>query len=141
MPLTKRRERFELIAAGNDATLREFAEWIGSEVGFDMVRGPELGMVMMGAADVVGGIHFNLGEVLVTQAEVEVAGERGWFMAMGRDYARALDGAKLDAAAEAGLEIWRKAEEALLADRAARERERRRQWKKILRTKVDFEVM
>ncbi len=137
--MSERARRFRLIADGSDPTLRELAQKLSGEDGFELVREPEVGMVMMRATDIVEGIPFNLGEVLVTQAEVEVGGKRGWFMVMGRNARRALDGAIIDAAAEASHPMWEEAEKALLADREAMARRRRREWGEIMKTKVDFE--
>ncbi len=139
--MSERAKRYELIASGSDATLRRLAERVASEAGFEVVRSPEVGMVMMRAVEQVEGIPFNLGEVLVTQAEVKVAGRLGWFMTMGRNLQRALDGAILDAAGEATLESWKEAERILAEEKEARDRDRRREWGRLLRTKVDFEVV
>ena len=65
---------------------------------FETVRAPEPGLVMARGRIGGGGAPFNLGEVTVTRAVVRIeSGEVGFGHVLGRDTARALLVAKLDA--------------------------------------------
>ena len=45
-----------------------------------VLAGPDVGMVMMQVHEPVAAERFHLGEVVVTSAEVDLAGARGWSM-------------------------------------------------------------
>ncbi len=64
--------------------------------------GPEVGLTMLDVREPVCGDRFYLGEVLVTRAEVELGGARGWAMRMGGDRVATLAAAVCDAEVEAG---------------------------------------
>lgn len=65
-----------------------------------VISGPEVGMVMMTVREPIARERFHLGEVLVTRAEVELDGHRGWSMRMGDDRLATLAAAVLDAEVE-----------------------------------------
>lgn len=88
--------------------------------------------------ETVDGEVFNLGEVLVTDCEVEVDGETGWGMVMGQDPERSILAAVLDAASRKG-DAGLKTELAALLD-SARE-SRRARWNAVGPTRVEFEEM
>lgn len=84
---------------------------------------------------------FNLGEVLVTPAEVELAGGRGFAMIPGKAERAALSGAIVDAAVATDHELMPDIVDAL-TDVAARQRDQRRQaWAESKHTTVAFETM
>jgi alpha-D-ribose 1-methylphosphonate 5-triphosphate synthase subunit PhnG len=84
---------------------------------------------------------FNLGEVLVTPAEVDLDGVLGFAMVPGKNERAALSGAIVDAAVAAGHETAPDIVEAL-ADVDARRREKRRlAWAESKHTTVDFQTM
>lgn len=60
------------------------------------IKQPETALVMMCAKDCFN-VDFCLGEVQVTEAEVEYCGKKGYAMVLGEDPARALAIASLDA--------------------------------------------
>ena len=70
-----------------------------------IISGPEVGLVMMQVREPVCDERFFLGEVLVTRAEVELGGVRGWSMRMGEDRVTTLAAAILDAEAAGGGEF------------------------------------
>jgi alpha-D-ribose 1-methylphosphonate 5-triphosphate synthase subunit PhnG len=101
-----RNRRFEAIAACDGERLASLAEQVlagGARPA--VLRGPAAGSVMMRARDPGRGGLFNLGEVTATEAEVEIAGERGYALVLGVEPRRALAGAIVDAAAEAMPEL------------------------------------
>ena len=66
--------------------------------GIDMVRGPEIGLVMIRGRTGGGGAPFNLGEASVTRASVRIAGGTiGHAMILGRDEDKARHAAGFDA--------------------------------------------
>lgn len=104
-----------------------------------VVSGPETGMVMMTVREPIARERFHLGEVLVTRAEVEVDGQRGWCMRLGDDRVAAIAAAILDAEVAADgrfatdvMELCRLTEE-LEADRDAAE------WDELGPTRVHFD--
>ena len=63
---------------------------------------PTVGMLMARAVDGARAETFNLGEVLVSEARVSIAGHQGWSMVMGANTEHALAAAIVDAGLEAG---------------------------------------
>lgn len=61
------------------------------------------GLVMLPATDTAQGARFHLGEVLVSEARVQLAGMQGYTVCLGRDLEQALAIAILDAALGAKL--------------------------------------
>jgi len=62
------------------------------------------GLVMLPAIDSAQGTCFHLGEVLVAESWVRLAGVEGYAVCLGRDLEQSLAVAILDAALQAGLE-------------------------------------
>lgn len=91
--------RAELLARAPARALVALAERCVDESRSDptVVSGPETGMVMMTVREPIARERFHLGEVLVTRAEVEVDGRRGWCMRLGDDRIATLAAAILDA--------------------------------------------
>ncbi|CAN5702112.1 hypothetical protein BH20ACT2_BH20ACT2_06840 [soil metagenome] len=97
-----RERRAELLAAVEPGSLVALAErCLADGVTPRVLAGPEVGMVMLQVREPVAKERFYLGEVLVTRAEVELGGRRGWAMVMGSDRVRALAAAICDAEVEA----------------------------------------
>lgn len=94
--------RAELLARAPADAVVALAERCIADVEPTVLSGPEVGMVMMTVREPVAQERFHLGEVLVTRAEVEVDGIRGWSMRMGDERLATLAAAVLDAEAAAG---------------------------------------
>ncbi len=98
--------RAELLAEADDVAVRELAEHclrlLGEPV---IVTPPETGIVMMQVREPIVRERFHLGEVVVTRADVELAGHRGWSIRPGTDRVATLAAAICDAAAQSGGEI------------------------------------
>lgn len=95
--------RAELLAAADPEPLIALAErCLDDGTRPVVVRGPEVGMVMLTVREPVARERFHLGEVLVTRAEVELDGARGWSLRPGDDRLAALAAAVCDAEVEAG---------------------------------------
>jgi alpha-D-ribose 1-methylphosphonate 5-triphosphate synthase subunit PhnG len=74
-----------LAAARPDDLAKQWQSW-PSQPDFEVVRGPETGLVMVRGRAGGGGSPFNVGEVTVTRATVRLdTGEVGHAYALGRD--------------------------------------------------------
>jgi alpha-D-ribose 1-methylphosphonate 5-triphosphate synthase subunit PhnG len=138
-----REERAALLARAKPDELSRLAEEALARTGDPVVlSGPDVGMVMMQVREPVAEERFYLGEVLVTQTEVELVGHRGWCMRLGDDRQAALAGAILDAVAERGLAADRTSVEDLCRQVAAREAAAASaEWAEVAPTEVRFEEL
>jgi alpha-D-ribose 1-methylphosphonate 5-triphosphate synthase subunit PhnG len=103
-----------------------------------VLRGPETGLVMVRGRAGGGGAPFNLGEMTVTRCTVRAGAHRGHATVAGRDPARALLAARLDAALQdpARRDAIQEAVVAPLAARQAAARDERAA--RAAATRVDF---
>lgn len=137
------RERIlELLAQAPESLLVEWADRILAEAApFKILQPPTIGLLLVQARDPVGGQVFFLGDVLVTEARVELEGQPGYGLIHGREKAKALAVAVLDAAVVAKHSIIPEMEEALIKLEETQAEERRRRWQAVARTRVHFEEM
>lgn len=133
-----REERFEALALAEESHMVSVADGILSSHEVTVLRPPVSGAVMMRAIETAEGSSFNLGEVSVTEAEVELEGERGYCMVMGYAPEKALAGAVIDAAAEANLSV-EEIENLLQHAFEAEARRRRSEWMLLAPTRVQFD--
>lgn len=136
------RERLsELLASAEPAALAALAERCLAGDEPTLVAGPEVGMVMLQVREPVAQERFYLGEVLVTRAEVDLGGARGWAMVMGSDRVRALAAAVCDAEVQAGraraCDVLALCEATAQAAAEAAEAE----WAELAPTEVSFEEL
>lgn len=111
--------RAELLAAADPDDVRAVAERCLSRLGEPViVSPPETGIVMLQVREPVVRERFHLGEVVVTRADVELGGHRGWSMRQGTDRVTTLAAAICDAAAQAGGDLGEHVEQ-LCASTAA----------------------
>jgi alpha-D-ribose 1-methylphosphonate 5-triphosphate synthase subunit PhnG len=137
-----RNSRFEMIAVCDDATLVGHAEAILSgRTPVEIRQEPTPQLVMQRVREPVQARPFNLGEVLVTAAEVAVDGAAGFAMVPGKAEAKAVSGAIVDAAVEAGHPRSSAIAEDLEAAAATREQRRQREWAESRATTVQFDTM
>ncbi|MGY6502582.1 MAG: phosphonate C-P lyase system protein PhnG [Acidimicrobiales bacterium] len=137
-----RERRAELLATAPGSAVIALAEQcVEDGTSPAVLSGPEVGMVMMTVREPIAKQRFHLGEVLVTRAEVEVEGARGWSMRIGDDRIATLAAAVLDAEVEADrphrgdvLELCALAEE-LAAGASDRE------WAELRPTEVRFDEL
>jgi alpha-D-ribose 1-methylphosphonate 5-triphosphate synthase subunit PhnG len=137
-----RSDRFELIASCDGATLATLAnEILEEDPPLSVRQKPQPQLLMQQVQEPVERRPFNLGEVLVTPAEVELASTRGFAMVPGKDERAALSGAIVDAAVAADHQRTPTIVEAL-EDAYARQHEQRQQaWAESRHTTVEFETM
>lgn len=134
-----RQERLSALALAEGAELAALWGNLGVDPAFEMVRGPESGLVALRGRIGGGGAPFNFGEATVTRATVRLDnGAVGHAVALGRDRRKAqliaiLDALAQDPEMESKIDagIVRPLRDAL----AARDAERRAE---TATTKVDF---
>ena len=137
-----RSDRFELIAACDDETLVSHADAVlDGAVEMQILQAPTPQLVMQQVTDLVQRQPFNLGEVVVTAAEVTLNETKGFAMVPGKAEKPALSGALIDAAVADGhpraAEIVSSLETAGNRETAAANR----RWGHARETRVDFEEM
>jgi len=124
----------------DEASVKTLKDVMSAE-GVDLLKGPETGLLMVVAQDPFE-IHFFLGEVLVTEAEVRYGDQRGYAMTIGQQDERTILMAGMDAIFKSNnvnLQEWLRG---FLDERAQEmnvQKEREKQL--IARTKVSFETM
>jgi alpha-D-ribose 1-methylphosphonate 5-triphosphate synthase subunit PhnG len=137
-----RANRFELIAACDGNVLARFAnEVLDSDPPLAILQEPKPQLLMQQVREPVERRPFNLGEVVVTPAEVELADERGFAMQPGKAERAALSGAIVDAAIAGGHDRSDVMVDELEAVPERREAERTREWSESRHTAVEFETM
>jgi alpha-D-ribose 1-methylphosphonate 5-triphosphate synthase subunit PhnG len=137
----ERNERFQITAVADKEPLCRLADEVVGDSQVTLIKGPCYGMIMMRVRDTVDNDIFNLGEVLVTEAEVKVNGFSGYCMVMGREMEKALAGAVIDAAVEARHRLSHQIIGALEQEKCRLEAARKQEWNEVSRTKANFEVM
>lgn len=137
-----RSNRFELIAACDENVLARFANRIlESDPPLAILQEPKPQLLMQQVREPVEYRSFNLGEVVVTPAEVELDGERGFAMVPGKAERAALSGAIVDAAIAAGHERTDEITAQFEATVEHHQDERTREWSESRHTAVEFETM
>lgn len=92
------------VLARADATrLKAFAEPLITDLGDIEVRENRTGLVMLPMRDTAQGVHFHLGEVLMSEARISAAGIEGYGMRRGRDLEAAMAMALVDLCVALGL--------------------------------------
>lgn len=132
---------FEILMQADTEDIAPLAEQLRRSVPNKIIKQPAQEAVMFRAEESVEKIDFNVGEILVTSAQVRVNDSIGFSMVMDVDETKALDCALLMGIYEARLLEAKKVEELAewLNDKmTARLREER---EIISSTRVNFEVM
>jgi alpha-D-ribose 1-methylphosphonate 5-triphosphate synthase subunit PhnG len=137
-----RQQRFEALTAISEAAATRLAERVldGSLGEVAVIAPPTVGMVMARAVDGARGEVFNLGEVLVTEARVSIAGREGWGMVLGRAPDHALSVAVVDAALEAGHPERAAVERELAELAAGAAATAAEEWARVAPTRVQFDL-
>lgn len=137
-----RSDRFELIAGCDGATLARFAnDVLEDDPPLSVRQDPRPQLVMQRVVEPVERRPFNLGEVVVTPAEVELDGHRGFAMLPGKAERAALSGAIVDAAVAGGHPLTEAITTELTDVATDRRASRRQAWAQSKHTAVDFGTM
>lgn len=87
-----------VLAQGPAEVLQQAWDGLAEKPGYRVVRGPEIGLVMVRGRMGGGGAPFNLGETTVTRTTVQLeSGEVGHAYCLGRDTQKSLHAALFDA--------------------------------------------
>ena len=135
-----REERFEIIAVSRKETLAPLAEEVRKSLEVKIIK-QNTALVMMRVRDSVEKEIFNLGEVLVSEAWVEINDVLGYSLVLGDDAEKALAGAVLDAVCEIKHPFSEKIITILNQEKFYYKKERIKEYAKIKSTKVEFEAM
>lgn len=104
-------------------------------------KGPETGFLMMTARDASEN-DFHIGEVLVTEAEVDYGGQPGYAIVMGNDPEKALARAAVEAILAGGdIALVGRIEKILSVEAKKQAAASRRASDLLAGTKVNFEMM
>lgn len=123
-----------------ERAIRKLLSLVASEE-IAVVRGPLTGLVMMSALDSFEA-DFHLGDVLVTEVEVDYAGCRGYGMVIGDDAERAIARASVEAiGASPNRILQERVNRFLHAEAKKLEARKKKEASLIARTRVDFETM
>jgi alpha-D-ribose 1-methylphosphonate 5-triphosphate synthase subunit PhnG len=129
------------LVLGDPALRRALADEVGAHHVIDDIQPPRLGLVLTTVRESARRTLFHLGEVLVTEAKVRVAGSAGLGVIRGNDFEAARHLAIVDAAWNARLpmtEGWAARVDSAEADlEAALDREQA----SLAATRVEFETL
>lgn len=127
-----------VLARADSGAVRALAEKIKAEHSPVIVKAPEKSLAMIRMREPVRQSLFYLGEVVVSEAIVDIDGTKGMAVLMGDDFDKVLDMAVIDAACNCGvfrdyfiLERWEKEQNLALEKENAL----------FQQTKVDFRSM
>lgn len=134
--------RSELLAAADRQVLLDVAD---ACIAFTeppiMISRPEVGTISMIVREPVEATRFELGDVLVTRAEIEHRGARGWATIMGADRPAALAAAICDAEALANGPNREAVDELCRITERRMAEAHRQEWRELQRTVVRFEEL
>ena len=136
-----KKEIYEIMVQSKPDAVKELAEKLEKKYTFEITRKPETGLLMFRAEESVEHLHFNVGEILVTSAEVRLDNALGYSMVMGGDKNFAFYCALIMTALEAELPETKEIEALAHKLKKDMEAELRKEQKIIASTRVNFEVM
>jgi alpha-D-ribose 1-methylphosphonate 5-triphosphate synthase subunit PhnG len=139
--MMKRRRRTEILIQGNPILAQNFAELIINKYECREIVAPQYGLTMIKMRESAKNSLFYIGEVLMTEAKVEINQCIGIGIVVGMEDELSKHLAIIDAAYKANLpetELWNQqlieAEKAIIKERAQEQAE-------LFETKVNFETM
>ena len=137
----KRRKRTEILIQGDGRLAKDLAASIAEKYECREITAPEQGMIMVKMRESAKKTLFYMGEVLITEAKVEISGEIGTGLLVGMDEQRARSLAIIDAAYKAGLPETAGWEHQLLEEEQQINVAKAQQQAELFETKVSFETM
>jgi alpha-D-ribose 1-methylphosphonate 5-triphosphate synthase subunit PhnG len=135
----EREARLEAFGLADEAALIGLADAVLSSWSVEITRGPTVGLLMVRVEEPSQRLPFNFTEVTVSEAEVAADSHRGYAMVMGKSPERAVAGAVLDVAIEAGHPLAPRIEAFLEIAVEAGAAEWRRRFAAVAPTLVRFE--
>ncbi|MDQ0429348.1 alpha-D-ribose 1-methylphosphonate 5-triphosphate synthase subunit PhnG [Planomicrobium stackebrandtii] len=137
----KRRKRTEILIQGDGSLAKALAVSITQKYECREVSVPEQGMIMVKMRESAKNSLFYMGEVLITEAKVEISGKIGTGLLVGMDEQRATHLAIIDAAYKAQLPEAADWEHQLLEEEKKIRMAKAQQQAELFETKVSFETM
>lgn len=137
----KRRRRTEIFIQGNTSLAKRFAEEIVDHYTCHEISPPTYGLTMMKIRETAKNSLFYIGEVLITEAKVEINQQIGTGIVVGMKDELARNLAIIDAAYIAELPETKKWKEILIQEEKAIHTAKVKKQAEILKTKVQFETM
>lgn len=137
----RRGERTRVLIDGDPDLRRQLANEVRAAYEVEVLQPPRRGLVMVPLRETARRARFYLGEVLVSEARVRLAGAFGLGLLVGDDAEAALDLATVDAAWSAGVPESRAWHERLRQEARRLSRQRAGEEERLLRTRVAFETM
>ncbi|MFB5192537.1 phosphonate C-P lyase system protein PhnG [Alicyclobacillus fastidiosus] len=132
----------------SESSLRDLEPWIAKVewmADIQVVKPPQMGLVMMRARESVEQEVFNVGEVLVSECTVTVDGQLGFGIVAEHDLERARALAVLDAVFHANSPKWEGLQKELDAWLGAQEVQQEEAWRRdfanIQRSLVNFDLL
>lgn len=139
-PAPSREELHELLALTPGDDLVALADTIlATGVNLRVTRRPETGSIAVQVREPVARQRFQLADMVVSTAEVELAGERGWAMRSGTDRRAALAQAVCEAELARNGSHAAQIRARLESEATDRSAQRAQEWSALLPTIVEFE--
>ena len=136
-----RQRRTKILIQGSPLLAKELADAILEHYKVIDIVLPRYGMTMVKMRETAKNSLFYIGEVLMTEAKVEVEGQAGIGMLMGMEDERARQLAIIDAAYKAELPQTIEWETRLLEMEQVLHRDKTKEQAALFKTKVTFETM
>lgn len=137
----KRRRRTEILVQGNADLAEKLASQIKQAYTYKVIVKPHYGLTMVKMRESAKKSLFYIGEVLVTEAKVEINEQIGIGIVQGMEDALAMNLAIIDAAYNANLPETQKWTNLLVIAEAEINRKKVKRQAELLETKVNFETM
>ncbi|MEK4484234.1 phosphonate C-P lyase system protein PhnG [Psychrobacillus sp. FSL H8-0484] len=137
----KRRRRTEILIQGDGHLAQQFAESIIDTYECREILEPQYGLTMIKMRETAKNSLFYIGEVLITEAKVEINNRIGIGIVVGMKDELAKHLAIIDAAYKAELPETITWEDSLIKAEAQIVKERATKQSELFKTKVNFETM
>ncbi|WP_027416784.1 phosphonate C-P lyase system protein PhnG [Aneurinibacillus terranovensis] len=137
----KRKKRTEILINGSQEIAAALAQEIRDKYEVKRIEEPNNGLVMVKVRETAQKSLFYLGEVFVTEAKVQINDSLGIGIVKGDEPELAYDLAVIDAAYNAGLKETEEWSQLLLSEEQRINDKRRSIYHKVLKTKVNFDMM
>ena len=132
---------FERIMQGDPSDMAPLVSRLRESIPHEVIKAPTRELIMFRAEESVEKLDFNVGEILVTSAEVRVNDAIGYSMVMDIQEQKALDCALLMAVYEAQLPETKDIEELTEFIHRKQNAQLREEREIVSSTRVNFEVM
>lgn len=136
-----RRRRTRILIEGNPKLAKKLSETITAVYEWKEIVAPRYGLTMVKIRESAKNSLFYIGEVLITEAKVEINGEIGIGIVEGMREELARQLAIIDAAYKANLRETKSWREDLLLEEMRINKQQAMEQAKLFETKVDFQTM